>query len=411
MFFERFLIQARGALRRYLPDPVCKSVTKLPDPIEKVMCATNKLHIVIGNESCDLDSAVSAITLAYIYAMRNKEYDYVPVLNISRGDYMLKTEVGYLFNMCNIPEDMLLFRDDLPQKLPCEVNVILVDHHVSPFASNVIEVLDHRPLDDSPTAKPMRSGCVRQIEPEIGSCATLVTERYFADSNPRSTTIEKLLRSTIILDTINFSQDAKRYCERDKQMVRQLEQSLYGQVIENIEMLRLQVFNQLTAARSDVSMLTLTEVLRKDMKVLKTASHEVIMAGMPLLVYDYVQKIGAADAIREVGGSMKLFILLGMHVHPQSGKVNRDIGIISLSGHKPLLERVKRALMRERSPDLNLKPHVKELDFMGGIFLEQHNIQATRKHILPVIKRMLLRVEEEQSNDVYFFKSRFTDVD
>lgn len=46
-----------------------------------------KLHLVLGNESCDLDSAVSAMTLAFVYAQRYREHDYVPVLNIPRRDY------------------------------------------------------------------------------------------------------------------------------------------------------------------------------------------------------------------------------------------------------------------------------------------------------------------------------------
>lgn len=60
--------------------------------------------IVIGNESCDLDSAVCAVGLAYYYANATKVPDYLlthgerrflPVMNISRDNFPLKTEVTY----------------------------------------------------------------------------------------------------------------------------------------------------------------------------------------------------------------------------------------------------------------------------------------------------------------------------
>jgi len=50
--------------------------------------------VVVGNESCDLDSAVSAIVLAYfLQSPGEKEKIIVPVLNVSSEDLPLKTDV------------------------------------------------------------------------------------------------------------------------------------------------------------------------------------------------------------------------------------------------------------------------------------------------------------------------------
>ncbi|XP_039958391.1 exopolyphosphatase PRUNE1 [Bactrocera tryoni] len=82
--------------------------------------STEPVCIVLGNESCDLDSAVCAVTLAYHYhqqnvASRHTTPNFLPVLNIPRRDYALKTEVNYVFQQHAIGDEHLTFRDDLQE--------------------------------------------------------------------------------------------------------------------------------------------------------------------------------------------------------------------------------------------------------------------------------------------------------
>lgn len=62
------------------------------------------LVLVVGNESCDLDSAVSAIGLAYLYMVAGTLSEYfsidgkrrfMPVMNIHRENLPLKTEATH----------------------------------------------------------------------------------------------------------------------------------------------------------------------------------------------------------------------------------------------------------------------------------------------------------------------------
>lgn len=65
--------------------------------------------IVIGNESCDLDSAVCAVTLAHFYTKASDvSMNYVPVLNITRENLPLKTEVVHLFRRNRVEVDLLI---------------------------------------------------------------------------------------------------------------------------------------------------------------------------------------------------------------------------------------------------------------------------------------------------------------
>lgn len=74
---------------------------------------------VVGNESCDLDSAVCAIGLAHLYMTTNKyaesfgidgERRFMPVMNIHRENLPLKTEVTHYMRAHGIDIDDLVCR-------------------------------------------------------------------------------------------------------------------------------------------------------------------------------------------------------------------------------------------------------------------------------------------------------------
>lgn len=72
---------------------------------------------IVGNESCDLDSAVCAVGLAYFYANTNKlpaslttdnNRRFLPLMNIDRTNLSLKTEVTYYMKKHAIDLDDLV---------------------------------------------------------------------------------------------------------------------------------------------------------------------------------------------------------------------------------------------------------------------------------------------------------------
>lgn len=59
---------------------------------------------ILGNESCDLDSAICAVALSYFYMTATKlssrllidgKRRFLPFMNINRTNLLLKTEVTY----------------------------------------------------------------------------------------------------------------------------------------------------------------------------------------------------------------------------------------------------------------------------------------------------------------------------
>lgn len=106
---------------------ICKLSWKCVSLLQKSNNYVN-LTIVIGNESCDLDSAVSALVYATFLhwqhqkmkcnvCTRNKRDEstykddiFVCLLDVDRQELPLKTEVAFCFKECGIKDIFLVFR-------------------------------------------------------------------------------------------------------------------------------------------------------------------------------------------------------------------------------------------------------------------------------------------------------------
>ncbi|NXU92734.1 PRUN1 Exopolyphosphatase, partial [Xiphorhynchus elegans] len=252
-----------------------------------------EIHVVMGNEACDLDSTVSALALAYFLAQSSPAPGaaVVPVLNIPRAELALRSETTFLLRDRGIPPANLVFRDEIDLAGLHRAGLLsltLVDHHVLPGADAaleeaVVEVLDHRPLE-----RERSPPCRVTVEP-VGSCATLVTER-FAQGPPGlldgttaallhgehgghegrgggEGTVPTPLRvplGTILLDCINLSPAAGKVTPRDVACVALLEDRFPELPPRD------SIFGALQAAKFDVTGLTTEQMLRKDLKVLSS---------------------------------------------------------------------------------------------------------------------------------------------
>ena len=52
----------------------------------------DRLRVVMGNTSCDVDSAIGALVLAYYYSLKLKQ-QWVPVINCNRADFYCNLEI------------------------------------------------------------------------------------------------------------------------------------------------------------------------------------------------------------------------------------------------------------------------------------------------------------------------------
>ncbi|NXC92066.1 PRUN1 Exopolyphosphatase, partial [Cercotrichas coryphoeus] len=372
-----------------------------------------EIHVVMGNEACDLDSTVSALALAYFLAQSSPapRAAVVPVLNIPRADFALRTETAFLLRDRGVPAASLVFRDEIDLRALHHAGLLsltLVDHHVLPGADAaleeaVVEVLDHRPLERD-RAPP----CQVTVEP-VGSCATLVTERILqGPPGVLDRTTAALLHGTILLDCINLSPAAGKVTPRDVACVALLEERFPELPARDA------VFGALQAAKFDVTgvcvwhpgvspspwgqegALSLTpgclpglsteQMLRKDLKVISHDEAVVAISGVFedletfLLRPGLLQDLEAFCQGRGYAGLVAMTVSFNERHEP-----TRKLAVYS--PQEPLRSTLCRALEEAAAPALLLQPLPSPWASVAAY--AQGNAVATRKKVLPILRAAL----------------------
>lgn len=176
-----------------------------------------KHRIVIGNQSADLDSIVSALSMS-LYLTHKNNQEYIPVINSNKTILQSKKECMFLFDYFSINFDDLIFVNDLKSKQILDVT--LVDHNELDeqetkldFFNLVNAVVDHH-LDKSlfMNANP------RIVDTTAGSNATLIANLFKTDLDLNES-FASMLIFPILFDTNNLT---NRASQKDHEMVKYL---------------------------------------------------------------------------------------------------------------------------------------------------------------------------------------------
>lgn len=341
--------------------------------------------MVMGNESCDLDSAVSALVLAYFLAKTStkSKATFVPVLNIPRSDFPLRSESTFLLKQQHIPERSLIFRDEIDLlALHREglLSLILVDHHVLPsrdaaLEDAVVEVIDHRPMEQA-----RGSQCSFTLE-LVGSCATLVTEKILqgpAQFLDRQTAA--LLHATIVLDCVNMAPAAGKVTPKDTHYASLLESTFPDLPQRN------EIFEMLQKAKFDVSGLTTNQILRKDLKSLSGNGAVVALSTVYMNLQDFLHLPNLEEELRAFCQQRGYDALLAMTI--SFNQRNEPARQLAVYGPRTELRiAVCQALEQSSDPPLDLSPLESPSPTIRAY--NQGNATASRKQVLPVVKHLL----------------------
>ncbi|CAF3357322.1 unnamed protein product [Rotaria sp. Silwood1] len=142
------------------------------------------IRIVLGNEACDLDSAISACVYAYFLHSTCQSQDeilHIPILNTQPSIFRLRTEIHWFLkeNQSN-----MIFIDDINLNDLYDRNkleIILVDHHClySKFNKIVTQIIDHHPRKENSIV--LKDPSKIKIE-LVGSCCTLIAEEILTSN-------------------------------------------------------------------------------------------------------------------------------------------------------------------------------------------------------------------------------------
>ncbi|MCJ1365900.1 Exopolyphosphatase [Acarospora aff. strigata] len=267
---------------------------------------SQKITLVIGNESADLDSLTSCIVYAYVRSCSPPRDAftplYIPIANIPAADIRLRPEFLEVCRHVNIEAKHLITLDDLPafeslkDKLkPEKTKWILVDHNKLQgtlgeiYASKVGGVIDHH---DEEHAVPLETGNEPRVIEKCGSCTTLVV-RYCRDSWDQLSSqslssgaahaqgdslvddsavsrvwdaqLAKLALASILIDTTNLTMKAKVE-PADVEAAEYLEAKINLSPKDAVTYDRQKYYAEIDRAKRDIDSLQLIDVLRKDYK-------------------------------------------------------------------------------------------------------------------------------------------------
>ncbi|KAK6004388.1 hypothetical protein QM012_008250 [Aureobasidium pullulans] len=274
--------------------------------LKKAIDQKEKVTLVIGNESADLDSITSSIVYAYLksitHSTKSPAILHIPLLNIPKVDINLRPELLALLPHANIQQDHLITLDDLPDLaniketlVPESTRWILVDHNAlqgklgAIYADRVVGVIDHH-ADEGKV--PKDTGDEPRIIETSGSCTSLIVnhcrEAWDSLSAGTSSTgaaqaqgdtlmedeavislwdaqVAQLALASVVIDTMNL-EDEHKTTQHDKNAVKYLEAKINQCAKIGAQFDRSAFFNKINDAKKDLNSLTLEEILRKDYK-------------------------------------------------------------------------------------------------------------------------------------------------
>ena len=288
----------RNSLRAFLSH----AKTTLTTALNK----NEKITLVIGNESADLDSLTSSILYAYLRSLSPPRGSFtplcIPLLNIPTADISLRPEFKALFRHANIEISHISTLDDLPSlsKIteslpPSNTRWILVDHNKLQgrlgeiYSDQVHGAIDHH---EEENAVPQDTDPDLRVIEKCGSCTSLVvrTMRSAWDASTSSALssgaahgqgdslvddvsvirtwdaqVAKLALASILVDTTNLTAEWKVE-NVDREAVNYLEAKI-GVASQNAgKWDRAQFYTEIATAEKDIENLPFDDILRKDYK-------------------------------------------------------------------------------------------------------------------------------------------------
>ncbi|KAM3512377.1 hypothetical protein MY11210_003943 [Beauveria gryllotalpidicola] len=365
------------------------------------------LTFVVGNESADLDSLCSAVVLAYIRSHIAPKRLHIPLSNLPRDDLALRNELGPVLAKADLEVSDLITLSELPQELdPKDTEWVLVDHNVltgnlKKYESRVVGCIDHH-VDERAVSM---QATPRVIE-TCGSCMSLVVEHY-ADAwrgllnaklpsiatKPVSKDLTQLAQvalAPVLIDTINLTNTTKVRPE-DLRAAKLLETELMHD--PNFDSKA--YYDEVTAAKEDLSKLSLHDILRKDYKEWENCG---IKLGISCAVqnFDFLLEKAASTSIgngtdvllRELQSwaqEQALDIASVMTTSNPGGEFQRHLLVWGLTGPgKKAVERFK----KDNTETLKLtRWNDGVLDEQGSRHAwRQLDLESSRKQVAPLLR-------------------------
>lgn len=328
------------------------------------------VDVVLGNESADIDSVVSAIAFAYFcFIDTDQERIMIPVINIPRSLLSLRPEISYLLGLANVHEDNLTFVDEIDlcdlhkRKL---LSLYLVDHNkLSPNQKNLSDSISYS--IDHHQCKQENSHPYDVIEP-VASCSTLIAKSFRECLSLSDREILKLLFVTIVVDTFNCDDVFNNVTPTDKKFLKKLNK-LCNMNTEQI----LETYDKIVELKSSCINLKRDYkeiVIADDLRIgFSSISHSLIFVKC-----DDVTKFCHEN-------NLKVLIIMSIDV------IGRKRYLLLYSNDDCLCNKLFRYLTDQSELNLCL---INDQEGKNFIIFHQQNAKLSRKQILPLVEKFFI---------------------
>ncbi|KAM3074626.1 Exopolyphosphatase [Clarireedia jacksonii] len=328
--------------------PVSAFLSSAKASLEIATQKGSPITFVVGNESADLDSICSAVTLAYIRTFSPStspsRATYIPLSNLPRTDLSLRTELKPVLSRANLrASDLITLSDFSLQALKAEnTRWVLVDHNSlqgelgTVFGKRVVGCVDHH--DDEGKVRPVED-CEREGEMRVlkktGSCASLVvewarkswdemTKGDMEGSGKMDRELAYLALGPVLVDTYALKSD--KTTGSDRETVDYLE-GLIKDSEEGYD--REAFFDEVMKAKENIDDLSMRDILRKDYKQWSKTDTAVGISSVVKNMEWVVDKDGGKEQfLEEVKAWMKekeLNLCILMSAYMEEGQLKREL--------------------------------------------------------------------------------------
>ena len=289
-----------------------------------------KITFILGNNSCDMDSALSAYLLSlakniqYNTITYNKSNDssifnktpkhlFIPVLNIKRGTFYQRLDEKYVFDYFKLDENLFwyisdeIFNEDnlfsLHKNNNIKTDIILVDHsklceEQKNLSDYVTEIYDHH-QEKNYEFKKMKSIHVKY---PLGSCSTLILLDYFLDVFPKCLINPLLAITPLLIDTNKFEKSFynNRWVDLDRIVYKKIKK----EIKPNEKKIKCKEYYQnIIEAKYNLEKnldLGVEVILLKDQKQFNWSGLKIFWSSLQVPYYKMQDKFGNNEIIRQM---------------------------------------------------------------------------------------------------------------
>ncbi|XP_036595190.1 protein prune homolog 2 [Trichosurus vulpecula] len=234
-----------------------------------------KVHVVIGHKSCDLDSLISAFTYAYLLdKVSPPGVLCLPVLNIPRTEFNYFTETRCILEELNISESSHIFRD--------EINL----HHLNEEGKLSLTLVSNNVLASED--KTLESAVVKVINPaercdtgfEFQESSSSLVAKEILQEAPELVTeqLAHLLRGSILFSWM--SMESEKMSEKQEEILSILEEKFPDLPP------REDIISVLQETQCSAQSLSIEQIMLKDLKELSDGEIKVAISTVYMTLED-----------------------------------------------------------------------------------------------------------------------------